>query len=252
MGDLLMPPASVVLLSPHSDDACFSATMLARTARVGVVLTLFARSAYTAGTPCDLSSVNVSRVTELRRAEDMAFSAACGLEFHSLDLDDAPLRGVQPFQAPVPDAVPYVETPLMAWIDRLPPSFSGGLLAAPAGIGRHVDHIAVRDAVIRNLKSLTRRFRVCFYEDLHYASDPEKLSDGQAALLGAVPSGTMTMRVQIPLSDSDAAIKLSMIGIYASQLRSRPTSLASFTPGGASEAPHEAIWVVSVDPVSAR
>lgn len=47
-------------------------------------------------------------------------------------------------------------------------------LFCPAGIGDHVDHVAVRTVIAGHLDALGHSYRVAFYEDLHYAADPEK------------------------------------------------------------------------------
>jgi len=88
---LRCPAMDVLLLSPHGDDRAWSiGGLAARLGRRGraTLLTVFSRSAFGPGAPPGAD------VAAVRRGEDAAFAAACGLRAEWLDRLDAPLRGV--------------------------------------------------------------------------------------------------------------------------------------------------------------
>ncbi|MEZ0163352.1 PIG-L deacetylase family protein [Kineococcus sp. LSe6-4] len=155
-------PARVVAVSPHLDDAVFSAgallTGLAAAGAEVTVVTVFT------GTVADPRGFALSCQTDkgltadvdymaLRRAEDDAATAALGVVGSHLPLLEAPHRGYHSAAAlfgPVvagdegcPDAVREVLEAFLA-------QRSGGavdLLLGPQALGDHVDHRHVRCAV---------------------------------------------------------------------------------------------------------
>ncbi|MGH7124432.1 MAG: hypothetical protein ACREFI_08680, partial [Stellaceae bacterium] len=114
-------------------------------------------------------------------------------------------------------------------------------LFCPAGIGGHVDHVAVLMVVARNLERLAPRYRIAFYEDLYYASDATVRGVGLERLFRAL-SGRSLDHHSFPLADGGAE-KLKLLHLYPSQFDVMPRSIERFTPfAGAGTAPHEAIW----------
>lgn len=147
----------VLAVSPHLDDAVFSAgAALAALARQGAdvrVVTTFTRSVpaptgFALACQTDKGLAPDVDYMALRRAEDEAAMAALGLPapIH-LPLEEAPHRGYDSapalFAGPRPDDA--VATPLA---DALAPHLEDAdLVLAPLGLGNHVDHVQVRAAL---------------------------------------------------------------------------------------------------------
>lgn len=132
-GELPSPPGrdhgSVALrfLQPHPDDCALSiGGLLARVANPLQMITVYSEAA----TPAE--SVD-------RKAEDRRFTEAIGATWHSLGHD-------QRTSLSAPPASDEVDALVTELAGRLDP---GGLLLAPAGVARHVDHLAVHDAARR-------------------------------------------------------------------------------------------------------
>jgi len=244
------PSAGDLYLSPHSDDICFSLGELAHRRQAGTLLTLYSRSSYVAE-PSAQAALSADRVTARRLAEDAAFAGSCGLGVETLDLCDALLRGAQPF------ALEDLETQ----VEALEPVLLGRIrdlagrreredrtwLFCPCGIGGHVDHVAAMTAVARNLERLQETHRVCFYEDLHYASIVLARSVGLRRLAQSLPRFTL-LRRQWPIA-GDGRGKLALVRLYASQLAAPPTSIERFSPAiYAGATSHEAVWTVQRRP----
>lgn len=172
----------VLAVSPHLDDAAFSAgALLAGLAARGAdvrVLTVF-----TAGGP-DPQGFALACQTDkglapdvdymaLRRAEDDTAMAALGAESVHLGLDEAPHRGYDSAAAlfgPVlagdettPDDVCGALEQELARPDMPPPD----LVLGPAALGDHVDHRHVRDAL--DMLSHRHGLAVVRWDDLPYA-----------------------------------------------------------------------------------
>ena len=172
----------VLAVSPHLDDAAFSAGALlaglaARGARVRVV------TVFTAGAPnprdfalaCQTDkglSPNVDYMA-LRRAEDETAMAALGAQAVHLGLAEAPHRGYDSATAlfgPVlaadettPEDVRYALELELARPGMPPPD----LVLGPAALGNHVDHRHVRDAL--DMLSHRHKVAVVQWNDLPYA-----------------------------------------------------------------------------------
>ena len=115
-------------------------------------------------------------------------------------------------------------------------------LFCPSGIGGHVDHVAIRLVTVRHYDRLASLYRLAFYEDLPYASQPLARLTGLEQLLRGL-HGRSLRRHAWPLADK-ADMKLSLIRLYKSQFLEPPPSLDSFTPAVESNlAPHEAVWI---------
>lgn len=265
-------PGHAVFLSPHHDDICFSLGALAHRLQAGVLLNVFSRTGHVArvdmapkdlaarfegGSPdtrslgqsprSDAAEAWVNWVTELRRSEDQAFADTCGLRRVELGLPEAPLRAQDPFKgrASAKDAVD-VETALLKALTELAPAPKGPRpwLFCPAGIGGHIDHLLVRDAILKPLGELQRMYRVAFYEDLHYASHRLKRWPGLVSLRDAARPLDLS-RIKLPVLDG-ADQKLQLVQLYASQLTPQLMDIACYSPPTLLRAGfHEAVWVVS-------
>jgi hypothetical protein len=181
----------------------------------------------------------------MRKAEDMAFAEACGLRARFLNLRCASLLGhasrdLSWAQANAQRIEPVLTKALHNHASHVKPGERPWLFC-PSGIGRHVDHVAVRTVIVRNFDRLTRRYRIGFYEDLHYASQTLERAAGIAALQQALPHRTLR-RIAFPLGEA-AATKLSLLALYRSQFIELPTSLLDYSPAPETATPpHEAIW----------
>ncbi|MFF0990966.1 PIG-L deacetylase family protein [Kocuria nitroreducens] len=172
----------VLAVSPHLDDAAFSAGALlaglaARGAQVRVV------TVFTAGVPAPegfalacQTDKGIPRDVDymaLRRAEDGTAMAALGARAVHLGLAEAPHRGYSsaaalfgPVVAGDEDTTESVAAALEQELARpgMPPP---DLVLGPAGLGNHVDHRHVRDAL--ELLSHRHGLPVVRWDDLPYA-----------------------------------------------------------------------------------
>lgn len=233
-----------VYLQPHSDDICFSLAALAHSRQTGCLLTVFPISGYVP-VPAGVARPSADWVTRTRIAEDRAFAQACGLSLRMLRMPCASLLGYGPFDlGRVDENLGRVETVLVEAVLAL--AVAGGgrerpWLFCPCGIGGHVDHVAIRMAITRHYEPLAQRYRIGFYEDLHYASNAASRRSGIDALLQALPDRALH-RLGLPLGAAEAT-KLSLIRHYRSQFLHPPDTVDRFTPAlGSPSVPHEAIW----------
>ena len=234
-----------VYLSPHSDDVCFSLGSLAHKRHGGVLLTVFPITAYVA-VRLGESRPGSDQVTAIRMSEDIAFTTACGLRAEFLKAMGASLLGRRPFDLGFAnDNAKRIEAPLIGLLLQLAAERGQGArpwLFCPSGIGGHVDHVAIRLVMAQHYDRLAPLYRLAFYEDLPYASQPRARLTGLAELLRGL-HGRNLRRHAWPLADK-APIKLSLIRLYESQFLEPPLSLDSFTPAaGSGVAPHEAVWI---------
>jgi len=257
-----------VFLSPHHDDICFSLGALIHRLQAGILLNVFSRSGHVArrdlalkelaapdmeafgqSPPSEAGGAWVNWVTQWRKDEDHAFAQTCGLRRVQLDLPEAPLRAQDPFKGhSTAKDVRDVEMALMAALNDLAPKGNGTRpwLFCPAGIGGHVDHLLVRNAVLQKIVDLRRLYRIAFYEDLHYASDRRKRWRGLADFRDAA-KGLCLARVKLPIGDK-AEEKLRLVQLYASQLTPQLMDITRYSPPAFSRAgPHEAVWIVRED-----
>ena len=198
----------VLAVSPHLDDAVFSAgATLARHARQGDDVTVLTCLTGNVARPegfalaCQLDkglSPDVDYMA-LRRAEDRAACAAIGAQavhWHHLE---APHRGYE--DAPALFAAARADDPLEEALARdfeaLFASLEYDVIYGPWGVGGHVDHLAVR----RALESC--RSDIVWWEDFPYAMRET-----------AAPSGIERQCV----SPQDLACKVDAALCYASQL----------------------------------
>lgn len=231
----------VVHLSPHYDDTCFSLGILARSVARGQILNLFTRDAYAPrhGIRWATDAETVTRAVAIREAEDIRFAAECRLVREDLGLDSAALRGRGSRDlAGLADDRRQLDRPLRAALDRIeraaPPDRPIALFV-PAGIGGHVNHVAVMTFVAQ--ADLGPRWRAFFYEDLPYAAAKPARRQGLLRLLDLMRG--RPARHVLPFA---APEKLRLVNLYPSQFTEDVTDLARFTPAARPHAPHEAVW----------
>ena len=233
-----------VYLQSHSDDICFSLGGFALRSRRGVLLTVCPISGYVPLAPGQMVPP-AQAVTEIRISEDRAFARACGLDTQFLDIPCGSLLGYEPFNlARADENMRRVAQSVMEALRSTAGARTEGQrpwLFCPSGIGGHVDHVAVRMAIIQNYDELSKLYRVGFYEDLHYAADAEARKLGIQRLRDAMGHRSIHRHV-FPL-DNSVAEKLDLVRLYPSQFLTLPLSIARFTPAAETPgAPHEAIW----------
>ncbi len=173
----------ILVVSPHRDDAAFSLGLsvefwLGAGHRVEV-LNCFTQSAY--GPYSDAGSLHendrTSFVSAVRRREDVAWNKLLGgrVQFHDLDLLDAPLRLACPldevFTVPIRPgdrALARVAGAIGKWVRQ-----AGGRPAAvllPLALGGHIDHRIVQAAGQEVAAAQAARTALALYEDLPYAA----------------------------------------------------------------------------------
>ena len=138
----------------------------------------------------------------LRREEDKRACAHLGAEALHLPLLEAPHRGYDSARALFADLTPNDSAKIKVpdAIADLLTDLRPEILLAPLGIGGHVDHLIVRDAVI----ALSNPPTTMLWEDWPYLDRSDLPSRDQALV--------------VPANAAARAAKLSACAAYASQL----------------------------------
>jgi LmbE family N-acetylglucosaminyl deacetylase len=230
-------PRPLIVLSPHFDDACFSLGGFLKALGHGILINLFTHGRYVVQPRLARADLTQDAVRYVRDKEDRAFAAACGLVRHDLECEEPSLRRRRPGEmAGLPDDVAQIEDRLLALLFALAAeSGTPSALFVPLGIGRHVNHRATTEAILRNLARLQPFFEFYFYEELPYASN---IFYRMAALerLGHRAGPVRRHVFAAPWRE-----KRALIGLYQSQLRRAP-SFFRFHPAAFPLAAHEAFW----------
>ncbi len=244
--------ADDIWLQPHSDDICFSLGLLAAHRRAGTLLTIFPVANYIAA-GLGSQPAHTEYITQLRLAEDLAFATACGLETRALRFTCALARGDASFDAgPAAAVADSIELELMRalmgpTLGQIPQPRRR--LFCPMGIGGHVDHLAVLLVVLRHYPLLAQHYRLGFYEDLHYASDPGRRGRGLQQF-AALLQGRAARRQAWALNAAQQTEKLRLVRLYASQMTPQINQIGAYAPAvEAGAPPHEAVW--TLDPPAA-
>lgn len=226
-----------IYLSPHYDDIAFSLGAWVAARPGGRLVNFFTRTGYVAGQPTDYwpDAATIERVTALRREEDTAFSSRYQLERLDLDLEEPPVQQRTPWDlAGLADDIEQVRAPLTRLLGSLP---AAAQIFCPAGIGGHVNHLAVRAVVVELLPELGAH-SVRFYEDLPYASARRARRRGITDLRAALGGRRLDRQAW-----GSGLQKLEAVNCYPSQLPKRPTSLRRFSPRATWPfGTHEAVW----------
>jgi hypothetical protein len=222
-----------VYLSPHHDDACFSLGHLA-SRQGGEVVNIFTRSKYLAANlplPSDAEE-RIEMISAIRRQEDLAFIRAAGLNRHDLKLEEPGLVGYEPFELnDLEAAVARTSDRLIPFLLDLLPSDGDPKtvnLYCPMGIGGHRDHLSTLLTVRGAYDQLRSRCTVHLYEDLHYASVSPAREAGLKRAAEIFAGADLSSTVHF-MSANEAARKMLLIGLYASQ-HPEPLQPAKFTP----------------------
>lgn len=158
-----------ILVSPHSDDIAYSigGTLLQNFFnRPILMVTIFTKSNYS-------PSIKISdpeKISKVRHLEDVGFTDKLGINFQCLNFNEPPLRGYsrpEIFAKNNPASDP-IYTEVYNNLLKLIKSYPCDLIAAPMGLGNHIDHIMLCD-ICRRIAEETK-IRIVFYEDLQYAS----------------------------------------------------------------------------------
>lgn len=230
---MLGRPKSVVVVSPHPDDAALSCggLLLSLPPINLTLLTVFGQSRWMLG--MDDRDVPADVVTALRSKEDRAYADLLGANLVTLDAQDSSLRGYDSVtecgDGPLDrSASEHVQGLLAESLNRIRPDCVFG----PAAIGQHVDHRLVS----AGLASLSRCYpwSLVLFEDLPYAA----LDTGSAARLSSIDPGVI---VSI---DASMDRKLEMLRIYCSQIdESTIASIAKHSSRQAKGRFVERFWV---------
>jgi LmbE family N-acetylglucosaminyl deacetylase len=179
------PHLKILILSPHRDDAAFSLSIAISNwlaARHTItILNVFTRSRCAPYSDADFVHENdqLSYVSAMRLREDEHFlrlitetlpkGLKTNLHMIDLNLKDAPIRLRIPLEdlsdTPVNPTDPAIEKIRKALVKQ---SEAGAVeaLVLPAALGKHVDHLTVREAAL----PFTSTIPGAFYEDLPYAT----------------------------------------------------------------------------------
>ncbi|MBB3676669.1 PIG-L deacetylase family protein [Modestobacter versicolor] len=199
----------VLAVSPHLDDAAFSAgATLAALAGAGhevTVVTCFTRSVpdptgFALACQLDKGLPADADYMALRRAENTAATAVLGVAAVDLDLPEAPHRGY----TSAPDLFAGVHPGDDVWrevADRLA-GLTADLWLAPQALGGHVDHVQV----LRAVAALDR-------PTLWWRDSPYVLREPDAAPGADLPGGLSP--VELP---QDAGRRAAACACYATQL----------------------------------
>jgi len=202
-------------LSPHLDDAAFSAGgTLACLADQGwnvVLATLFTASVtqpsgFALACQTDKGLSPDADYMALRRAEDLVACKALGARPVWLGLREAPHRGygsaVELFAEPhEDDTIDEAAAVIAGLLSSLRPT----LLLAPQAIGAHVDHVLT----VRAIKQLRPAIPVLWWQDFPYKSRTGRVSRPFTPFMDALPEATLP---------SDPLRRLSACAAYTSQL----------------------------------
>jgi LmbE family N-acetylglucosaminyl deacetylase len=206
---------SIAVLSPHLDDAVLSAWATLRDGRQTVVVNVFdgipAEGTLSRWDRVTGASGSAARMRE-RLAEDRAALACAGVSSESLGLLENEYRAGPPDTGELAAALAgTVAGRAEVW--------------APAGIGGHPDHLAVRDWALRHVAGVPVRL----YADVPYAvkhgwpswvtgAEPEPHFSHDAWWARYLPQEAELTGAAHPLGEREAALKLAALEHYRTQV----------------------------------
>jgi LmbE family N-acetylglucosaminyl deacetylase len=239
---------TLVVLSPHFDDACFSLGCFLAAMGRGMLINIFTHGLYLPRREDgDTAPIDQRLVFDIRDGEDQAFGERCGLTRDDLGCEEPVLRGRRPNDlSRVEDDIGQIEKPILAKLEKIAARFADGergVLFAPMGVGRHANHRATAETVLRHLEKIGVRYDVFFYEDQPYAGH---LIDRIRALL-RINSRSRKLSVRYVLTP-DWAEKSALLALYPTQLRNRPQRWRFWPMAAWPLAPHEAFWSLAASP----
>lgn len=220
----------VVVVYPHSDDAALSlgGTLLGwKKSRRLVLVCVFTKFLWTVRQKPGRFSI--PQATLERLAEERRFVRRVGARWIGLGFEEAPIRlglhkkAGQSFQKAykrlfgTPDAA--LVRRLAQKLERVVSRLSPDTLFAPLGLGRHKDHVAVREACLRLVKELRQdrwSGEACLYEDLPYGLYDRRES---SRLLKGLGKKGWTTRSHAQDITRENSRKQSALRLYKSQFR---------------------------------
>jgi hypothetical protein len=238
-----------IYISPHLDDVCFSLAATATQRQGGHLLNVFTLSKHISASARlrHRAGLTAAEIGRMRTQEDEAFAAQCKLARHDLGYGETSLLGLRHGDlTDIESDAALVEERLVGLLLDLADKegMRNGTLFCPMGIGGHRNHLAVLMAVLQSLSRLRPRFRILFYEDLHYASNRQTRTDGIARFCRLANTSTPQHFI-VPLAPGQFADKMKLVALYASQLERQPPVAGYFTPGNVDvPGPHEAFWAI--------
>ncbi len=214
----LQPISSVVILSPHRDDAAFSCgilmTLLTENRVPVTILNVFTSSHYAPYAPV---GTHETAVTAIRRSEDEALvrSLGPGTQLHDLAELDAPLR----LRISEYDVIahslppPRFEEEVHRLVPRLGTLADFDLVLLPLALGDHVDHQICREAGRLAVGSHS----TAYYEDLPYAA---RLPADSQVIERHIASFNPTLLESAAIPGPPHAVKLKreLASLYPSQI----------------------------------
>lgn len=154
-------------LSPHPNDIAFSslASLINPPATSAVIITVFDNSTFTLKPKLSQEQTNLTR-----KAEDRNFAAFAKCDLVSLDFPDSRYR-VQGGEHKVEPKDDELDGQVLLALGELlePAIAKGAAIYLPLGNSEHLDHLIVRDAVLK-LHLYSTKTNLFFYEDLPYAN----------------------------------------------------------------------------------
>jgi LmbE family N-acetylglucosaminyl deacetylase len=205
----------VVVIEPHSDDACYSisATLTGGHVAARQLITLFTHTNWRNGARHD-----VANTVPMRAKESLRFAKTIGATHHAGGLFDAGARSPathDPMQ-PVGDEAELARS-AVAILERTVDSV--GCLMVPLGVGGHPDHTVTRQAC--DAFATTHDIAVIYYEELPYCTITN----------GWVESLCVGLHPHIIDTGTTVKAKRAMMKRYRSQVDRWTLGTASFRSG---------------------
>lgn len=243
----------ILLLSPHSDDLALSVGSRLSSSRGWRGMPKTAVTVFVESVHAPYADVQGEReITRLRQREEQDFARAAGAGLIQLPWKEAWLRGYPSreslFAVDDPRRDPLYQE-VRASLRTVLASRPWAAVVAPLGIGRHVEHLIVRDAC----RELGAR-PLLLYEDLPYAADFGNDELDRAAAFDGVPRRASFLadprawagkqRLLDLYRSQISARELDRLGVYARFRAVRPDRVRS---GAAAAGPAEILWATDED-----
>ena len=189
-------------------------------------------------------------ISAVRLQEDATFTMATECHLQSLTFQDSSLRYKEwvPFESLTSRTDPVFLQVKEALRAHIEPLLGRATVYIPLGIGSHIDHCIVRDAVrdiISECRTKHSKNNLYYFEDLPYAS---KYTDDEVEKYARTVVSPMARPVTVGL-DGLWSSKRVAIRIYESQLK--PTVLPAITQHarrvGGQKSKAERLWIDEAD-----
>ena len=232
----------ILILSPHRGDAAFSLSIAITNwlaaGHTVTILNIFTRSLHAPFSDAEFVHENdrMSYVSAMRLREDEHFlrriteTLPKGLKsnLHMLDLNlkDAPIRLRIPLEelsdTPVARADPSIEK-IRKTLAKQSEAGAIEALVLPAALGKHVDHLTVREAAL----PFTSTIPAAFYEDLPYATTHPSAATDLEFLRESAEQRNEPLSPVLYQIESAVEHKRKLILGYASQIDDEAGTLIS-------------------------